>query len=189
MIKNAIAVLVVGAVLIAGLVFGLKLSNVDVPVGAVVSLDSVDNPYWSIGGVQRYTNTFFIGATSSMPVSVTNPFGATSTLETFNCVVTTNNLGAQQYDLSTSTTIAASSTPPLARFTSVAGVFNFSWGAVATTSAASLATNIIGIDPTNGVSNVIIGPTDKLNFRIATSAPGTYVTYNKGTCKVQIRKL
>lgn len=80
MIRNALATLVVGFILIAGLVFGLTISKEapQQPVGAIAT-DKLNSSQWTVNGVTHYyQKQAFIVATTT-PCSLRSP-GATSTL-------------------------------------------------------------------------------------------------------------
>lgn len=156
------------------------------PLGAVSTLDGVDNPYVSIGGTRQYFYRQNIAATSSTVCSVKNPFAATSTLLRYTMNVTTNGIAAAQLvDVATSTTALATSSPAFIKALSVgAGKFSVIWLPSATSSDAT-----IGNSAQTGASGVMIGPSEYVNVKIATSTAGTFATYYKGTCSAVFEAL
>jgi len=147
---------------------------VEKTLGAVSSLDSVDNPFVSIAGSKsaHYGNP--LTASSSVICSVQNPYNATSTISSVRVSVrSTGGLLAQVYDIATSTsryasgTAYGSSTPALvANYKGTVGPFAMVYSPVTT-----------GNFP-------LVGPTDFVNVRIATATPTAFTTYMSGTCSV-----
>ena len=159
-------------------------------LGGVPTLDGVDNPYVTINGNSWYYYQQAMEATSSVPCSIKNPFGATSTAIRYSAVATANGLGSQNITLSTSTTAYASSTPYFVKnFVTSAGPFNMLWTPMASTTGSAL----IGMETSGAIgnSNIIIGPTEYLNLKIATSTgtAGTFSSYFTGVCRATILKL
>lgn len=162
-------------------------SPVATKLGAVPTLDGVDNPFVNIGGLRQYYYSQAMSATSSAACSIQNPFQATSTILSYTALVTANNLGSQIFDISTSSTAIASSSPAFIRaFPTGTGQFSTIWSPMGTTTST-----LIGGEPfrTNGSSLVILGPTEYLTLRYATSTPGTFGAYNVGACKALIQRL
>lgn len=188
--KTVIGFLVAIFVLAAG-IFGIVAHDSkhapEQAAGATATLDAVDNPYVSIGGVKTYNYNQQIAATSSVFCSIKNPFGATSTVSSYSVNGLTNGLGTQTFDLSTSSTAIGSSSPAFLRaYSTGTGAFPALWTPEGTTTNA----NVIGMSAKNtGQSDIILGPTDYLNARIATGTPNVFVNYITGTCTGVIRKL
>lgn len=160
----------------------------DPSFGATATLDAVDNPFVSIGGAKFYYGNRALSATSSVVCSIKNPFSATSTVSGISMSVPVNGLGAQVLDVSTSSTAYASSSPAFVKgYSAGAPAFSFSWLGVASTTNPL----VIGFDQTGttGISPYVVGPQEYVNFRIATTAAGTFVTYYKGNCTVVFEKM
>src|SRR3990167_8095511 len=71
------------------------------PVGAVSSLDAVDNPSVSIAGYQEYWFTVPLQATSSVVARLQNPFNATSTIERAVVIIENGIKGNNLFTIST----------------------------------------------------------------------------------------
>lgn len=158
-------------------------------LGAVPTLDSVDNSFVSIGGAKYYYYSQAIAATSSTVCSIRNPFNATATLSDYGASVTSvGGLGAQRYDLATSSTAYGTSTPAFIKeFLSPNAAWTMAWSPATTTN-----TRLIGLEPTGtiGNSNVLIASGEYLNFKISTtSTSGTFATYLSGQCNGVLKKL
>lgn len=169
-------------------------------LGAVSTLDGVDNPYTSINGVKQYYYSQPIAATSSVPCSIQNPFNATSTLLNYGITVTANGigpgtslLGGQIIDVSTSTSknFAAgsygSSSPAFIKaFNAGGGKFSTFW----TVNATTTNTRVVGMSPTLASStDVIIKPGEYVNMVISTTSAGTFSSYWTGTCSGVFQQL
>lgn len=162
-------------------------------LGSVATLDSVDNPYVSIGGVRTYYYSKPMTATSSIVCSVLNPFNATSTLISYSAYARASALtAAELLSLSTSTSAYASSSQNyVLDFSAAAGQgFAFSW----TTPIATTSTRVIGLTDVNNVQQFlnVIKPGEWLNLRIATSSPGangSTGSYTGGLCKGVIQSI
>ena len=157
--------------------------------GAVPTLDGVDNPFVSIGGVKEYYYSQGMLATSSVVCSIKNPFNATSTLLTYGAIVTSNGIAVtQRIDLSTSTSQYASSSPAFVkRFDTGTGQWSLQWTVGTTTNS-----ELIGMKHGNltlGSSDVILSPSDYLNLRISTSSPGSVASPWIGRCTGVIKRL
>jgi len=164
------------------------LSSTVPKFGAVSTLNQVDNPYVSINGIQQYYYNQPMSATSSVLCSLANPFNATSTLVSYSAVTTVNLLGAQSFDISTSSTAFASSSLALVRaYNTPTGQSTILWQPLATTTSSKL----IGVEATGviGNSNIVLAPSDFITFRLATGTPGTYAAYNQGSCKGVVQRL
>ncbi len=158
-----------------------------IKLGAVSTLDGVDNPYISVNGFKTYEYRQPIVATSSTFCSIRNPFNATTTIKNYHVSVTSNGLGSQLFDISTSSTALASSSPAFVKnFSGGTGQFQTVWNSNGTTTNALL----IGTAQGNvGFSNVIIGPAEYITAKISTSTAGTFASYYVGSCQGEIVRL
>lgn len=192
--KIYVALVAILVIAITGLFVpvGKEGTTVVQKLGAVSSLDGVDNPYVSVNGVRTYYGNANIAATSSVPCSFKNPFSATSTLVSFAMQVTTNSIAvAQKIDISTSSravssgTSYGSSTPAFVYgYAADASTFEIAWSP----GLASSAT-LIGLHA-DGTSDVTVAPSEYVTARIATSSPGTFGGgYYKGTCQAVFQEL
>lgn len=153
--------------------------------GAVPTLDGVDNPFVSIGGLRQYYYSQPMAATSSVACSIKNPFNATSTVLNYTAALSANRLGAQQFDVSTSTTVLGSSTPALIRVATGAALIPGAWAWLPNSSSTAtlLDTNL------NGTSPIVLAPYEYLNLRYSTGTPSAFTTYNTGRCSGVIQAL
>ena len=160
-------------------------------LGAVSTLENVDNPNVGINGVgQYYYSQGINNATSSNVCTLKNPFNATSTVLSYSVYVRSNGLGAQPLYLSTSTATGApdaTSTPALiAAYTLASGSgASFAWAPTASTTAT---TDILQ-DEADGTAPYLLGPSDYLNLHVASGTPGTFSTYLVGTCSGVLQKI
>jgi len=189
-----VALIVIAIIAIVGLFTpqGRKVAEKVVsPVtqlGAVSTLDGVDMPFISIGGKRAYSYSQAMIATSSTICAIQNPFRATSTITVLSAQSTSNGIAvANNLYVSTSTTQYGSSTPALVHaFAMGTGQWFLSFrGNSATTTGGTGGTNSADLLPgmyPNGSSRYILGPSEWVTFRIATSTAGTFASYNTGTC-------
>src|SRR3990167_3996477 len=160
----------------------------------VPTLDGVDNPNVSIGGVKTYYHSQSFTATSSFICSLRNPFNATSSIESLSAVST--NVGISQTNalfVSTSTTAYGTSTANLINaFAMGGGEWAVSLAKNTATTTGELGVNISGtvLEGANvdGSSNYFLKPTEYITWKIATTTGGTYVTYDTGTCSAVLRQ-
>jgi len=205
--RNIVIGVVVLVVLILGIVFPRGNSVVERvinnTVGAVSTLDGVDTPFVKIGGNQRWIGSLGISATSSVLCSLKNPFGATSTLESFSYRIATSSIARSEYvSLSTSTSqyrdnagSYGSSTNAFMHTTIPAygynDAFSFRPNSATSTGTGASATGdaslYFGITA-SGTSAYIIKPTEYLNLVIGSTTPGTFATFPQGTCSYEIQK-
>lgn len=152
-------------------------------LGAVSSLENVDNPFVGIGGVNTWHKEQNMAATSSVVCAFLNPWGATSTLKSFTAQATANGLGSQALYLSTSTSNTAptsTSTPELvSAFATGAGQFSLPWN---DSNATTTIGNLLGNPNQDGTNPFIVGPTEYVTLVMATGTPGTFSSYLSGTC-------
>ena len=193
--KNLTTVLtaaIVALVIVVGAFSFYKPEPVIVPsVGSVPTLDGVDFPYYSIGGIRYYNYEQSISATSSAICSAR--VQATSTLESASVFAATSDMVAVlAVDISTSTTQYGSSTPGfVSSWPAPAGVgFSIVYNGVGTTTSSK----VIGLTPSLayghiGASDNIIYPGQYVNVRLATTTPGTFNSYLKGTCGMVFREI
>lgn len=183
---------VVVAVLLSGYNFvsspkdGANGQNGQNGLGAVPTLDGVDSPYMTIGGVRGGWFSSPIIATSSTICSIKNPFTSTTTVTRAGLNITQGILGSNNVSLSTSTNSYATSTQGLVidaaiQSLSPASVF-WTYGVGTTTSSRLLANA-----SATGQSQVLLGPGEYLNWRIATSTgAGALPAYYVGNCTAEI---
>lgn len=160
-------------------------------VGATPSIDGVDSPHYRIGGVGAIWQQSSLYASSSVFCSL--KIVATSTLDSFTLGARNNTLGAQVFDLSTSTTQYGSSSPAFISSGVLGSIStNLVWGGTATTTN----TKLIGLTPgptgtlgNSGASDNIIYPGQFINARIATTTPGTFATYQQGNCAFGLKEV
>ncbi len=140
----------------------------------------------TVGGVPTFAKRLLMAGTSSVPCSMQNPFGATSTLTRFTALVTSNGIGAAQtVDLATSTTAFGTTSPSLVwAHTVSAGRDGMLWTPGAASSTVNA--NVLG-GGNDGTDNLIIGPTQYVNLRIATGTPGA--AYWTGACEYHWQKM
>lgn len=160
--------------------------NINVPelkLGAVSSISNVTEPNLSINNVREFYYSQNTIATSSAVCSILNPFNATTSILSYAFEVVSNGLGAQTFDLSTSSTHLASSSPALIRAATIpAGRSTAFWvapGGAASATVLSAATN--------GRQQAFLKPGEYLNIVLATSSPGTFGSYLTGTCKAVLQ--
>lgn len=157
--------------------------------GATPTLDGVDSPWVTINGVKSYYYNEQMTATSSVPCSVKNPWNATSTLVWYSAKVTASGLGSQAFDVSTSTTALASSTPAFLYNVTTASMPSATDFVALYSPGVAESTTVVGQNAV-GRSSALIGPGEYVNLRISTSTPGTFAGgYWTGTCKALIQEL
>lgn len=157
-------------------------------LGAVATLDGIFYPYVKIADSREYYWAPPFTATSSVVCSIQNPYNATSTISRVSVIGTVNSFGAHLLDISTSSTAFGSSSPAFVKaFNTGTGQFNINWFANSTTTNSILIGAKAG--SLNSISDVILGPTEYLTVRVATSSPGTFGTYNSGRCGARILPL
>lgn len=182
---SIVALVAILVIAIGGYQFPQVKSVTDRVVGAVATLDGVDNPVIRINGLKQTWYSQPIMATSSA-ICATPEITATSTLRSFKVLGLTNGLGAQFFDVSTSTTAYGSSSPAYVKtYSTGATGFAMVWNGATTTNA-----NIIG-NTWNGTgqSDNIILPGQRITARIATGTPGTFSSYMTGRCSAVIEEL
>src|SRR3990167_8870316 len=89
-------------------------------LGAVSTLDGVDNPYVKIGGAEFYYYSQAMTATSSTPCSLKNPFGSPAAILSYGASATTTptaagGMDAKLWTVATSTTYNGTSSPALVK--------------------------------------------------------------------------
>ncbi len=163
--------------------------------GAVSSLDGVDYPYVSIGGQREFHKTYQFSATSSIPVIIPNPFGATSTIIYIRSEITKGITGANTFDISTtsSSTGYGSSTPALIYAHSVAtGAQDYvvwSPNGLSSTTPTINGAQVLLNTAIDGTSGFVLKKNESLTLRFATSSAGTFAGgYLIGTVDVVIRR-
>lgn len=167
-------------------------SNQSGQLGAVPTLDNVDNPYTSIGGVQTFSQNYGFGATSSIVCAGQNPYAATSTIVRFSAKVLTGLIGTNKFSFATSSSLqGASSTPAMLFEHSVPSLAQdyVVWNPISTSTASAGKILVDQGNPGNqdDVNPFILRPNEFWQYRIATGTPG--VGYYQGTCKITIQKI
>ena len=193
--KNNILVgAIIAIVVLIGAYFILPRQVVNTVVerlGAVSTLDGIDSSYTSIGGLKTWFGTLSMTATSVVPCTIPNPFGATSTIVRASHRITTGLLGANSITLSTSSTAQATGSIPALMLSHSIGsnAQDYAmWFPIATTTQSSSNKNSIwdGIN-SDGSSPILLRPTESLQWRVATITPGT--GFFTGSCSAVIHKL
>lgn len=184
---------VIGIIAIVGMFSGAVRNTLPASVqqtlAGVPTLDGVDVPYVSIGGVKQFYYSQPIAATSTTLCSLKNPYNATSTLLSWHLTSFGGNgidvnLNA---DLATSTTNLGTSTVALVKNVTLptGSAFNVHWLANSATTSVGV---LKGVND-NGTSNIILGPSEYVNFRTGTATPGTFQTFYKGSCSGIVERL
>lgn len=160
-------------------------------LGAVGTLDNVDNPFVSISGVQTYSARVPMTATSSEICAAKNPFGATSTLAYFSEQITSGIVGSNTFSLSTTSnsTGYGSSTGYFILDHSVASnaLDSAYW---LPSSATTTSTRILPGITTTGEGNLFLAPGDWVTWKLGTTtSAGALAAYYQGSCKFVFRKL
>lgn len=168
--------------------FGFGNGEETSAVGAVSTLDGVDNPYVSINGFKTYYQNDPMIATSSVICSRINPFMGTSTVSYINNNLTTGFTVAQNISVSTSSTQYGTSSPAIVwDYALPAGEQDsFFWTPNSTTSALlSVNLKLLPAFEKSGRSNIVVGPGEYLVSAVATtsSTAGVLDTFPAGTCK------
>lgn len=166
--------------------------------GAVPTLEDVSGSRISLNSVKEEWVTRPVGATSTSLCILKNPLNATSSIEGFSIAITSNGLGTQNFDFSTtSSTVAGhgSSTPVLGRDTLSGTDDHYIWAPRATTSV----NDVVGGNPIltqrgnlqTGTSVYELGPNEYLSVRVSTSSAGggTFSSYMTGQCKFKLRSV
>ncbi len=169
--------------------------------GAVSTLDGVDNSFLSIGGKRLWIGTKLVSASSTNVCVMKNPFSATSSIDDIQLHMPTNNHGSISFDVSTSSNGFSTSTGVIGRFTgATAGqLTQYDWRpmyATTTDETTSGSTLLNGFllekgPATVGTSRMILGPTEFVIIRAATSSAGgsTWAAYSAGQCGFQFSKI
>lgn len=158
-------------------------------LGAVSTLDGVDNPYTSIGGYKEYRGTQSLTATSSFICSLRNPYNATSSIVALSAESTANGIGVTNaLYISTSTSAYGTSTPALVAAFPM-GTGQWSVEMAKNTASTTAGAEVLSGMTTNGTSNYILGPSEWITWKIATTTGGTFTSYNVGTCSAAIKKI
>ena len=148
--------------------------------------------YETKGGIDYAYVQQSMTATSSAICSIPNPYyGATTTVD--SVLAQSTNAGIPNANnLYISTTTATSR---YATTTAVAWNQGFPMGTgqwyypFANASSTAIGDpNVLRGSNADGSSSYILGPTENLNFMFGTSTPGTFVTYDEGTCSASFSK-
>lgn len=165
-------------------------------LGAVSTLDGVDNPFVSINGVKTFNYGASLTATSSYVCSFQNPYNATTSIVSVGAESTANGIAvANNLYVSTSTTAFGTSTPALVdSFAMGTGQWTLELQKNSATSTQSASNpngtqaNLLPGRNQAGASNYILGPTEWVTFKIATTTGGTFSTYNVGKCSGVLKR-
>ena len=187
-----IALIAIVIIAIAGLFFPKGDAVVQKIIVAVSSLDGIDNPYVSINGNKSFYFSSSLQATSSFVCALQNPYRATTSIVALSAEATNRTGGIAQANalyISTSTTAFGTSSPALVQaFAMGTGqwTLEFQKNTATTSTAASsgwgVHADLLPGMTTTGASNYILGPSEWITWKYATTTGGTYVTYDTGTC-------
>jgi len=160
--------------------------------GNVPTLEGVDNPYVKIADKDMFYRAIPIIATSSVFCAQKNPYGATSSINRLSVRIDSNGMGAQNIFFATSTSASATSTtgvPTLVAGKSIASgaKLDFWWDAGQATTTANGALGPVS-NPL-GDSPFKLGPSEYLVFSTGTGTAGTFTSYFRGRCTVNVEKL
>ena len=159
--------------------------------GALSSLELVDNPCFSIGGVEQCTISQQFIATSSTICSILNPYRATSSIMSIGVSRSASGIaGTQAFYFSTTTSTGryGSSTPAFVDgHQEGRSNFAYHWGGGVSTSTPRAG--VLETLAPDGGSRAILGPLETITVRIATSSPGTFTTYMSGKCSAVLQRL
>lgn len=195
------ALIVVIVLTIGSYQFPKVSQSVNQVLGAVPTLDGVDNPFVTINGHKWWVGRQQMVATSSVLCSIKNPLGATSSIDFIGAEVTARGgIGAaNNLSISTSTSqFATSSTALVHNYAMGTGQFSM---AFQKNSATTSVTNVIlgGVPvavlpglTTAGASNYILGPSEYVQWVISTTTPGggsAFTTYMTGQCSLNLKKI
>lgn len=173
-------------VAIGSLVFGGHSTPAPTPTPQGIAGPDIASPYLQWGGAYLYNSSMNFTATSSAICAIQNPSAATSTVIGFSVRATGGSLGAAQtFDLSTSTTQYASSSPAFILAASIpsTGLASVAWLPSTGTTTPSLL-GYQSFTGTTGASSFVLGANQYLTVKMATGTPGTYpaASYLTGTC-------
>lgn len=184
-----------GVVVLVVLVLGVSfprgktvVERIQNQFGAVPTLDGVDEPSTSIGGVRTFYKRQSLTATSSTICSIRNPY-ATSTVNALSLNITSGILGANNFSVSTSTNSYATSTQSfiLDKTIPTGAQLSVAWyPGISTTTSVRL---VPSTDSTGAVPGYV-APGEYVNFRLATTTgAGALAAYYQGTCSVEFRQI
>ncbi len=169
-------------------------------LGAISTLDGVDYPYTTIGGVKTALLKQAIAATSTKLCRFKNPY-ATSTVLSATMNITSGILGANQISLSTTTGAqagyATGTTYLIYQHTIATGArdqINWIPGTVATSTGGNGGVNNTSLSlnstTTGEVTNTILNPGEWLSWGLASTTAGVVnVNYYQGLCTMTVREL
>ena len=182
----SVAMLVIA---IAGSYYFPKVQQtVNQVLGAVSTLDGIDLPFVSIGGLKEYHFSAPLTATSSFICVLKNPYNATTSIESIGAESTNAGIAAANtLYVSTSTTAFGTSSPAMINgFAMGTG----QWTAVMqkNTGTSSADTTVFNGMNSNGTSNYRLAPNEWITWKIATTTGGTFVTYDQGTCSAVLKR-
>lgn len=197
----AIALLIGGVMLLsrAGQSQPQQPSPSEVQKEGAIPGNNIDGSYFTVGGINYYYGRQTMAATSSSVCVFPNPFGsATSSIVRFQSQISSSSatgigIAALKFDLSTTTAAGGygSSTPALIYGHSLAAGAKDSVQWQPTSSSTPSSSQILTINSgatADGSSPFVLGPSEKITYRIASGTPGTFSTYLVGTCNVLIQQ-
>ena len=183
---------------------GISANNTSPVAGEVVATSMTTGAqgtvaYETKGGIAYafYENT--LTASSSVMCISTNPFTSTSTPT--NLSIKSTNVGiAQANNLYIATTSAASpyaTTSPNSwnqGFAMGTGEWSYNFAGNVASTTDTLSPPVAPLNVLEGVngdasSNYIVKSGESIVFKIGTSTPGSFVSYDEGTCSVNWREL
>ena len=191
------AMVVVAIIALGSYQFPRVQQTVNQVLGAVSSLDGVDNGSVSINGYKEFYFTNTLTATSSFICSFQNPYQATSSIVAVGAQATNAGVAeANNLYISTSTTAYGTSTTALVQaFPMGTGQWTVELEKnSATTSVTNVTLGGVPVDllpgrTNTGASNYILGPTEFITWKIATTTGGTYTTYDVGVCTARVKRM
>jgi len=161
-----------------------------VNLGAVSTLERVDNPFVHVNGSgYYYYYQPMTAGTSSVPCTLKIPFAKAALLDYTVNVTTNGSLATQKLSLGTSTDTGAANQPSFLAFAIVPSTaFGLSYSpGMATTS--TVVNYIWGVGE-GGQNPAVLTSSDYLNLKVASSSYGTFAGgFYTGSCTAVIKKL
>lgn len=176
----------------------LLLSGPAGSLGAVATLDGVDNPFIRVADQKEWRSTIPMTATSSYVCAFKNPYNGTSTIVSLSAEATSNGIAvANNLYISTSSAAIGTSSPALlSAFAMGTGQFSVELqkNSATTTLAGAIGgttgdTTLLPGRTPQGASNYFLKPGEWVTFKIATTTGGTFSSYLKGSCSAVIKKI
>ena len=198
-IKGILTAISAMLVLIVSLIASYETAPpADISLGAIPG-NEVNGNIFIVGGLDKaYFRTGFSAASSTM-CGFRNPFQATSSIQSYSVQITRGVLGANSFDIATSSVRGATSSPALMAAVQVATLVTDSYSGVPNSATTTLINGdggevLAGLkrsaNGTAGVSNYILGPNEYVNFELATSTnTGSFATPMLGSCTLELKRL